>query len=145
MRKILPRIGRMTAVICVVLFGLSCGEDEDELIACTGTATVDDLLYEETGAPLQITQISLLSDCLEIRYTFQGCNESITGLLAFSEDIAESFPPLRRARLIVEDPGECSTNYPGILRVELTPAQVADGDRVQIVLEGWPENILYVY
>ncbi|MCC5938033.1 MAG: hypothetical protein JJU34_12195 [Lunatimonas sp.] len=135
---------RLVVGIFLIGIQLSCGE-EDELIACNAFPTVDNALYVQLGNDVQVTQASMLSGCLEIRYSYQGCDGNREAALVFDDRVAESFPPTRWARLYMEEAGDCAQTHSRTLRVDLTLIQVADLNSVQIVLEGWPDPIVYRY
>lgn len=135
---------RLVAWILLVGIQFSCGE-EDDIIACNAFPTVDNALYVQLSNDVQVSQVSILSGCLEIRYAYQGCEENKAAALVFDDRMGYSSPPTRWARLFMEEAGDCAQTHSNTLRVDLTQVQAADFNSMQIILEGWPDPVVYTY
>lgn len=128
-----------------VLF-FSCGEDDRNIIRCDDSAVVNEEIYISDSDPLTINYADILGNCLELRINFSGCSEDIEPILVASEHVEDSvFPPQREVKIFYQKDGDCEITFNRTLRVDLTPFQLADSDRVQLNLEMWEENLLYGY
>lgn len=130
---------------CMGLLFFSCGESEDKLITCDAQPAISELLFESITTPVTITGASILTNCLEIRFSFFGCADVATYDLAVSEIISGAFPPSRYMRIVIAQEGDCSITQNQTFRIDLTILRVPNTNRLNLELEGWGEPLVYGY
>lgn len=133
------------ALFAIGLAILGCTPNEEDPITCTDTPQINPVLFESEADWVEVTRAELLTDCLEIQFSYNGCTEDAEFSLVFSERVADTFPETKLARLHLLQDGDCNQTYVGNLQVNLRSIRVPDTDRIQIALEGWAAPILYTY
>jgi hypothetical protein len=131
-------------LIVIVSFQFSCSE-EDEIIRCDARPSISESMFGTSSAPVTITGASILTNCLEIRFSYTGCTDVATYDLVASEVISDTFPPSRAVRIVLFDEGSCSITQTQTYRVDLTILQVENTNRLNLELEGWGEPLVYGY
>jgi hypothetical protein len=144
-----PRRGQIfrIQVILIVIWcaTVSCTPNEEDPITCVATPTTDAALFENNSDWVEVTRAELLTDCLDIQFSYNGCTEEAEYTLVFSEEIGDTYPVSKFARLHLLQDGDCNNTYVGTLQVNLSSIRVPDTDSIEIELEGWATPILYVY
>lgn len=138
---------RLKVALFLMAFSyFSCGGDEEELIVCNETPIIDSGRYsEEANTSITITQASLLTGCLELRFSYTGCSPDAPTVFIVDEHIEQTYPPVRRARLQVEGPVDCSVSYTSVMRIDISPLQVGDVNQINLELEGFDTTFTYSY
>jgi hypothetical protein len=113
----------------------------------TSIARIDDNSFAYPGATITIDSIILEENFLWIKY--QNFTADARLELVGRSAIAKSFPPIRACKIIAHDDvqkGEASAAA-GWLKIDisdLSNKKVKDNP-IYLQLEGWSENILYLY
>ncbi|WP_158857659.1 hypothetical protein [Lunatibacter salilacus] len=131
-------------LISMAILQFSCTE-EDEIIRCDAQPNISESLYGTTSSSVTITGASILTNCLEIRFSYTGCTDVATYDLAVSEIVSDTYPPNRAMRIVLSEEGNCSITQSQTYRVDLTILQVEDTSRLNLELEGWGEPLVYGY
>lgn len=112
-------------------------------------AILDDALYQEPQAAIEIDSVALEGNVLTIHYRSIKPNTEIQ--LIGSTAIAKSFPPIRRCKLVetnaANKKGQTILNFPHQLQcdVQILSAKRSIDAPTYLEIEGWPEKILYLY
>lgn len=131
-------------LMSMAMLQLSCSE-EDEIIRCDAQPNINESLFGTSSSPVTITGASILSSCLEIRFSYAGCADIATYDLVASEIVFDTFPPSRAVRIVLFDEGSCSITQTQTYRVDLTILEIANTNRLNLELEGWGEPLVYGY
>lgn len=121
----------------------------NETMIQNSIALLDDVLFEEAQAPIQIDTVLLEGNLLKIQY--RTSTPKVEMQLVGSTSIAKSFPPIRHCKLIEIGPKnrEAKTllNFPVELHcdVQILTTKRTSGSPTYLQIEGWPEKILYLY
>lgn len=125
-------------------FFLSCTE-EDDIIHCDAQPNINESLYGTTSSPVTINSVSILTDCLEIRFSYTGCADLATYDLAVSENVFDTSPPSRSMRIVLAEEGSCNITQTQTFRLDLTIIQVENTNQLNLELAGWSEPLVYGY
>lgn len=131
-------------LMAISLFVFSCTE-EDDLISCDAQPNINESLYGTTSSPVTITNASILTDCLEIRFSYTGCANLANYDLAVSEHVSDASPPSRSMRIVLAEEGNCNITQTQTFRIDLTILQVENTNRLNLELEGWGDPLVYGY
>ena len=131
-------------MILIAFTVLSCTE-EDQLISCDAQPNINESVYGTTSAPVTINSAKILTDCLEIRFSYIGCADLVTYDLAVSENVSNTLPPSRSMRIVLAEEGTCNITQTQTFRIDLTILQVENTSRLNLELEGWINPLVYVY
>ncbi|MEM6830822.1 MAG: hypothetical protein AAF551_09925 [Bacteroidota bacterium] len=93
-----------------------------------------------------IVSASVSGDCLEITYSSSGCDGSswVTEVVD-SEQVAESIPPQRRVKLLLENKELCQAVFTKSVYVDLSPIRVSAANEITLSVEGFEGPISYRY
>ncbi len=129
----------------------SCGEDEtvcscQDPSPCDQLAKSDNDLYAN-GPDDQhfINNAVIEDDCLYLTFQYSGGCESIDYELLSNDNILYSAPPKRGIRLALDEDDPCEALPEVEASFNLEPLRLPDTDTVVLELEGWEENLIYVY
>ncbi|WP_114750358.1 hypothetical protein [Pleomorphovibrio marinus] len=136
---------RCTVLIFVLGLGTFCSPGEENPISCVETPDINTELFQANADWVDISNVELLTNCLDIQFSYNGCTENADFFLVFSDRVIDTFPAGRSSRLHLTQDGDCNNTYVGNLQVDLRNIRIPDTDRVSINLEGWSDPILYVY
>jgi hypothetical protein len=139
----MKKIGGLRLMSVIILF-LSCTE-EDEIIRCDAQPAISESLFATTSTPVNISNASILTDCLEIRFSYTGCTELAIYDLAVSEVVSDTSPPSRSMRIVVAEEGNCNISQTQTYRIDLSLLQVENTNRLTLHLDGWPVPLVYGY
>lgn len=136
---------RLLVLILLLGVGISCSSQEEDPITCVETSEINSELFQANADWVHISNVELLTNCLDIQFSYNGCSENADYFLVFSEQIIDAFPARRFSRVHLTQDGDCNNTYVGNLQVDLRNIRIPDTDRISIELEGWGDPILYVY
>jgi hypothetical protein len=108
-------------------------------------AQVDDALFQQEQAPLQIDSVKIENEILTIYYT---CSVSIEKLdLVASSMLAKSFPPIRNCKLMMLPSSKKGEAGPGMVQFDVRPLshKFTKDAPTYLQIQGWPEKILFIY
>lgn len=131
-------------LISMAFIHLSC-TDEEEIIRCDAQPAISESLLGTTSTSVTITSASILSNCLELRFSYIGCTGVATFDLAVAENVSNTPLPSRPMRIVLAQEGSCSITQSQTFRVDLTILQVASSNQLNLELEGWGEALVYGY
>lgn len=141
----------MKKILILTLIGiaiLSCSNDNDNGNSnnCDFETLISAEQYENAPSDqLNINSIEINDNCLKINFSSGGCDGDTWVLkLIDSEDILESNPPQRNLRLSLKNEELCEAYITKELTFNITNLQI-DGNKVQLNLINFDENILYEY
>jgi hypothetical protein len=123
--------------------------DDDELPngPCQQAAFVDDDLFDngESGF-FTPTEMTVEGDCLSLTFAASGCSgDSWTFELVGSSAIAESLPPQRAIRFLLDDDELCQAVFTRTAEFEIVDLRASGEESVMLNLEGSDLSVLYEY
>jgi len=131
-------------LVGIAFFQLSCNE-EDEIIRCDAQPNISESLYLTTSPSVTITAASILTNCLEIRFSYTGCADEANYDLAVSELVSDTFPPSRSMRILLTNEGTCNITQTQTYRVDLNLLRLENTNQINLDLQGWGEPLVYGY
>lgn len=129
----------------ILLLAVSCGEDTFDVIPCDAQPTISQTLFEAVSPPVTIISASILTDCLEIQFSYFGCSDQVQIELAVSEQVSGTDPPRRAMRVFLTEDGNCNITQGQMVKIDLRLLQVVNTSRLYLDLEGWDEPLIYGY
>ena len=108
-------------------------------------AQIDDALFQQEPAPLQIDSVKIQNEILTIYYT---CPVPIEKLeLVASSMLAKSFPPIRNCKLMMLPSSEKGKSGPGMVQFDVRPLshKFTKDAPTYLQIAGWTEKLLFIY
>ena len=99
--------------------------------------------YKKESHPIEIEKVVATENCLEITFTFSGCDDDIDIELIDRGDVGESLPVQRWIKLLVEDAGVCTAVFSVKKSFDMSTVQGINDDAIIFHLEGWDEPFRY--
>ena len=142
-KKMKLQIGLFLMLILLVAMGC---QKEDDSIECDQVAVVDNDGFNNADSDnIAIISTEIIDHCLEIKFGASGCDGSTWNLILYdSGDIAESNPPQRNIRLVLENQELCDAYFERAITFDIKTLQV-DGNKVILNLQNTGDKILYEY
>lgn len=129
----------------------SC-EENDTVCSCQDPTPCDQLaksdngLYENGPADQHfINEAAIEGDCLYLTFQYGGGCESIDYQLLSNDNILYAQPPQRSIRLALDEDDPCEALPQVEASFNLEPLQLENTDTLILKLEGWEEDLAYVY
>ena len=122
----------------------SCNHNNVNLYNCTKAPVISAQAYSSyPNDPLTIDSVTLVGDCLKIRFSASGCSGSSWEIeLVDSGYLLESYPPQRRLRLSLQNNELCDAYITKEVTFNIRSLQT-EGDRVLLNIGNY--QILYQY
>lgn len=134
----------MKTLLTITLILFLAGCESADFAGCDQVVvTGPDACELEAGAFIKIRQAKLVGHCLEVEFSYSGCERENPVKLCDLGRIGELIPAQQNLRLWVSHAGFCQMYVTRNVSFDLTPLRVSHGAMVSIHLEGWDEEIGY--
>ncbi|MBA6152453.1 hypothetical protein [Gelidibacter maritimus] len=138
-------------IISLYILIFSCNTDDDNSSVDQNCSLISEIVSEgEFNSIITsnyvITEIELISDCLEITYSSSGCGTELWEENLYSVDAFYAVFPLQRSvkmELINEE--LCDAIFQKSISFDLTPFQIKTQSEVPLNIDGWNQQIIYRY
>lgn len=146
----------MKLVLLIGLLGLCLGSgccrpaaDDDELPngPCRQSAFIDDDLFDNgESSSFQPTEMTVDGDCLSLTFGASGCSgDSWTFELVGRSDMAESLPPQRSIRFLLDNEELCRAFLTRTVQLEIVDLRAPGESSILLNLVGSNLTVLYDY
>ena len=138
----------LLAAITFSLIGIYSCADSEALkdSSCEQLTLISENLYQDAPTDLlDLTELSIVDDCLELSFGSSGCDgESWVVRLIDSGAILESFPPQRNLILSLDNDEECDAYFVRKYSFDISSLRV-EGISVFLNIVNTESQILYEY
>lgn len=143
---------RLLLLLCTIAVSVWSCEEEDTICSCLDPSPCDELAVSDNdryanGPSDQhfISNAVIEGDCLYLAFQYSGGCESIEYHLLSNDNIQYSLPPKRSIRLALDEDDPCEALPEVESSFNLETLQLENTDTILLELEGWEEDLLYVY
>ncbi|MTB50459.1 hypothetical protein [Lewinella sp. W8] len=122
-------------------------DDEPSNGLCPQAAFIDDDLFDNgQSANFQPTEMTVDGDCLFLTFGASGCSgDSWTFELVGGSAIAESLPPQRGIRFLLDNDEACLAFFTRTVQFDIVDLRAAGEESVTLNLMGSDLSVLYDY
>lgn len=126
---------------------LGCSIDDDDYYYCGPLTTISESVYDEITIDYSILGVTVSQDCIFLEVSTSGCDGQTwqVNLVDSGQVYIENDEYKRNLKVQLINQEACAAVPTAVFGFNLSPLIVDDTNTIELVIEGYDEQVFYTY